>query len=306
MKKNAFTLIELLVVIAIIAILAAILFPVFAQAKMAAKKTQSLSNLKNIGTAVQIYIADYDDMYPLSSVQVTSIGPTSTTSNRFVPTPAKIAVDLGVEPIRVNAANAFVSNSIQPYIKNIDIFSDPVAIRHDGGTFSMLGGLTPPSTAKDITYTYNGLLHAYSSTSVNSVSNTVLYWPGMGKRSLIAGGYASPWLNCTQTNPVCVYVPTKSTCSFSVNGESSSYTSNSSGRGFEMFSGVMTYTYADSHAKARRIGVNQTGDQDPRTDPFARYNGIFVANRSWDQFFCHPYLFRPDIDHQTWEPRIIF
>ena len=44
--KKAFTLIELLVVIAIIAILAAILFPVFAQAKAAAKKTTSISNAK--------------------------------------------------------------------------------------------------------------------------------------------------------------------------------------------------------------------------------------------------------------------
>ena len=65
MRKSAFTLIELLVVIAIIAILAAILFPVFAQAKVAAKKTQSLSNLKNIGTATQIYMGDYDDMWPI-------------------------------------------------------------------------------------------------------------------------------------------------------------------------------------------------------------------------------------------------
>jgi prepilin-type N-terminal cleavage/methylation domain-containing protein len=64
--KKAFTLIELLVVIAIIAILAAILFPVFAQAKTAAKKTQSLSNIKNIGTANQIYLADNDDMLPQS------------------------------------------------------------------------------------------------------------------------------------------------------------------------------------------------------------------------------------------------
>jgi prepilin-type N-terminal cleavage/methylation domain-containing protein/prepilin-type processing-associated H-X9-DG protein len=61
MKKEAFTLIELLVVIAIIAILAAILFPVFAQAKMAAKKTQSLSNLKQIGFAWTLYMGDYDD-----------------------------------------------------------------------------------------------------------------------------------------------------------------------------------------------------------------------------------------------------
>lgn len=62
LKKQAFTLIELLVVIAIIAILAAILFPVFAQAKEAAKKTQSLSNLKQIGTAWTLYSADVDDM----------------------------------------------------------------------------------------------------------------------------------------------------------------------------------------------------------------------------------------------------
>ena len=60
-KRSAFTLIELLVVIAIIAILAAILFPVFAQAKLAAKKTTALSNAKQIATANFIYMGDYDD-----------------------------------------------------------------------------------------------------------------------------------------------------------------------------------------------------------------------------------------------------
>lgn len=61
MKRHGFTLIELLVVIAIIAILAAILFPVFAQAKLAAKKTVALSNAKQIALANLIYQNDYDD-----------------------------------------------------------------------------------------------------------------------------------------------------------------------------------------------------------------------------------------------------
>jgi prepilin-type N-terminal cleavage/methylation domain-containing protein/prepilin-type processing-associated H-X9-DG protein len=59
--KRAFTLIELLVVIAIIAILAAILFPVFAQAKLAAKKTVDLSNMKQMALAIAMYQNDYDD-----------------------------------------------------------------------------------------------------------------------------------------------------------------------------------------------------------------------------------------------------
>lgn len=66
MKSRAFTLIELLVVIAIIAILAAILFPVFAQAKTAAKKSVNLSNLKQMSLAIQMY-ADSNEGYPMMS-----------------------------------------------------------------------------------------------------------------------------------------------------------------------------------------------------------------------------------------------
>ena len=62
---RGFTLIELLVVIAIIAILAAILFPVFAQAKAAAKKTAALSNSKQINTANATYLGDWDDHVPI-------------------------------------------------------------------------------------------------------------------------------------------------------------------------------------------------------------------------------------------------
>jgi prepilin-type N-terminal cleavage/methylation domain-containing protein len=63
-RRNAFTLIELLVVIAIIAILAAILFPVFAQAKAQAKKISCLSNVKQEGLSILMYINDADDSGP--------------------------------------------------------------------------------------------------------------------------------------------------------------------------------------------------------------------------------------------------
>ena len=63
-RPSGFTLIELLVVIAIISVLAGILFPVFAKARASARKTTALSNLKQIGAALHMYTADYDENLP--------------------------------------------------------------------------------------------------------------------------------------------------------------------------------------------------------------------------------------------------
>ncbi len=64
MRRHGFTLIELLVVIAIIAILAAILFPVFARAREKARQTSCLSNVKQLGLGILMYIQDYDECFP--------------------------------------------------------------------------------------------------------------------------------------------------------------------------------------------------------------------------------------------------
>jgi prepilin-type N-terminal cleavage/methylation domain-containing protein len=77
-RHSGFTLIELLVVIAIIAILAAILFPVFASAREKARQTSCLNNMKQLGIAVNIYIQDWDDAFPMNRFPTTKAASVNT------------------------------------------------------------------------------------------------------------------------------------------------------------------------------------------------------------------------------------
>jgi len=79
-RREAFTLIELLVVIAVIGILAAILFPVFAQARERARRTACLSNMKQIGLAVHMYMQDHDGRVPICNDNTT---PTTADDNGY-------------------------------------------------------------------------------------------------------------------------------------------------------------------------------------------------------------------------------
>jgi len=98
-QKRGFTLIELLVVIAIIAILAAILFPVFSRAREQARKAACMSNMKQIGIALMMYVQDWDETYPFINACGTA------PANQVGP----------------------ISIKLDPYVKNKQVFSCPSA-----------------------------------------------------------------------------------------------------------------------------------------------------------------------------------
>jgi prepilin-type N-terminal cleavage/methylation domain-containing protein len=143
--KKAFTLIELLVVIAIIAILAAILFPVFAQAKAAAKKTASISNQKQISLGVTMYGADNDDMYPRNDdcQPGSSLNPAQNTQP-FNPT----GLGCTAAPFFYRVNHFSWQKWIMPYVKNIQLFVHPnrtingVSPSCAGGTYLACGQIT--------------------------------------------------------------------------------------------------------------------------------------------------------------------
>jgi len=70
-RRKGFTLIELMIVIAIIAILAAILVPNFIRARAQGQVTACKSNLKNIGTALEMYSTDNSGRYPSAKTALT-------------------------------------------------------------------------------------------------------------------------------------------------------------------------------------------------------------------------------------------
>lgn len=149
MTKNsrAFTLIELLVVIAIIAILAAILFPVFAQAKAAAKNTTDLSNLKQVGTGLTLYTTDYDDRYCYGIPDVWSGAP------------------------QWGSGSLGWTLSLQPYTKSLPLFRSPLDANTQYGNWGDWLGL-------GVSYGANAFTVPRAAASANFVGIAPSAWQG--------------------------------------------------------------------------------------------------------------------------------
>jgi prepilin-type N-terminal cleavage/methylation domain-containing protein len=284
MTRKAFTLIELLVVIAIIAILAAILFPVFAQAKVAAKKTQAISNFKQIGTATQIYLSDYDDSFPSAYAYN---GPANSYWYQYSATfPAGWAAP-STGYLEAEDAHAF-ANSVQPYSKNYDIHEAP-GVKVLPVNLTMQAG----RQKKKHGFSMNGFLSLYNATGINLPSQTPLYWQDDANWDGMA--WANPYLICNGTGP-CRY---DSNCNIQT-GRSGSFCT-------DMWTGVESWSYgkggivvhADTSAKYYNFGgnVGVTAPQSPTNlrDPYRNRN---AQGQGYSPYYCGTYsiecIFRPD------------
>jgi prepilin-type N-terminal cleavage/methylation domain-containing protein/prepilin-type processing-associated H-X9-DG protein len=280
--KRGFTLIELLVVIAIIAILAAILFPVFAQARDKARQTGCLSNCKQLGTAIMMYVQDHDDTYPLAFGWVAGTGwlwnfmhvaphdwPNST-------------------HVRVLASPVHWVNSVQPYVKNLGVLGCPsgpeVRLPHAGLTYD-----APKKPWALTSYTYNGLLHSYPMAGVASPASLPMVWEGFGKARTMGGAFSNPSLSCPVPDAPCLYQPRANNACPGGNG--------GQGPMFALYGTMFihshgaTFLMADGHAKWRRLGGSATSNAN--VDPYTNYDGAGNPTHYWWNG-CHAWLFRPD------------
>ncbi len=187
--KKAFTLIELLVVIAIIAILAAILFPVFAQAKLAAKKAVSISNQKQIGLGIILYAGDSDDLYPRQDncvLNSSMIEKYNTQSAATSPTPwCNGSANPGGFAFRNNHYSW--QTWVQPYVKNKQMFFHPTIAPLYGTTVT--GGVVQDQGELESGYALN--------IAITGALNT---WKADGSTNTGPGAIRNSWLGGSQTN----------------------------------------------------------------------------------------------------------
>jgi len=180
-KKKAFTLIELLVVIAIIAILASILFPVFARARENARRASCMSNLKQIGLGMMMYVQDYDETYPMLS---------------SVPGDA----ELGLYPDGIMRSTNWIIR-IYPYVKSVQVFDCPSdGVNWKGGS-DIFSTISYGANYTFLPYALTDTTPLVKMAAVDKVSQTIMLGDNDGttryafSRSTYSGAAPTRWLS---------------------------------------------------------------------------------------------------------------
>lgn len=203
-SSKAFTLIELLVVIAIIAILAAILFPVFAQAKEAAKATAALSNTKQLGTGAIMYANDYDDALPLSTLEYCVGGECFPQGSLWYPFPANSLEGGWTDPGLISFASSAAGNAIYPYTKSNPLQSV------SGFQNYQVPGLTFAGHPEYASLSMNGDIGGLTTTSIVSPSVAILFWAAEGNSNIQGLVGSNPMPQCPDPAPLgssCTFQP---------------------------------------------------------------------------------------------------
>jgi prepilin-type N-terminal cleavage/methylation domain-containing protein/prepilin-type processing-associated H-X9-DG protein len=169
MKNRAFTLIELLVVIAIIAILAAILFPVFAQAKVAAKKASDLSSVKQTALAQMMYSADADDLFPTQNPDANGFPQPWNAGSQYTFPQVLPAVVHPLGYMTPELPQAW-AREIQPYMKSLQLMVSVAAPKATDPGYGYKNG----AGAGNSTWMMNGVAIGVSQTAMSAPADTVL------------------------------------------------------------------------------------------------------------------------------------
>jgi len=287
MSRKAFTLIELLVVIAIIAILAAILFPVFAQAKLAAKKISSLSNVKQLDLGILMYSNDHDDVLPMGCG-----------ASWWYPYDGGWSWDvepyLKSLPIMQDSVDTFKkqfwptwmgSPTVEiSYASNAEIIFDTNGTAYNRGVIMMAQGKDITATRNHNPYTSGWLdISTISNTSVTQPAGTIMLSSRYGGEDIWGPGdlmannlgwdeYTPEALpDGTRTPNIPYTVTSKEGGTFTIN------TDERNGASASPYNGMAPFAFVDGHAKTM---IPYT----TRVVPTKVSNGVWTVSQSdmWD------------------------
>ena len=203
--KRAFTLVELLTVIAIVTILSALLFPVFAQAKVSAQKSSTISNARQSAVSILLYAGDNDDHFPIG--QPVSVSTGATLWNYFPAVPANW--DNGREIFDEDDTITW-QNSTQPYRRSYKVLEAAGLPRYRPDSIESITNYDKPigGYVGATNFTMNGLLATYPVGAVSMPSRLTLLWQGEGKVNLWGYGDVKPALRCNaMTSAPCRFNP---------------------------------------------------------------------------------------------------